>query len=358
MKNLLYGLCCLALAFPAQAQRGELPLVRFETSTYVCDTTPWKLVFQDDFEGDSLKAPWVRFMSWANMPGGDNDDWEEGRLGTPYNAILTDQNVVVSDGTVKLKMKKEPATWTCATCGKPTHTTKYTASMIALPYTRPFNSGRFEARIKMPTFKWAHTCFWLTFGSSVNEIDIAEAYGNSYNNTLWLNGGYPHTTYSLHTWPPKENIYGMVHENFTGYFPGQRWNDWLSGNHFQQEDFHTYTCEWDTAVVRFYLDGVLMSEQWKYHKTATYRKWWKPFVKSRRDEPSGCVLEQGEWDIMETFPYNNESLSSLRLSTGIDKEDASHKDGFLGEMEVDYVKIWQRHPEKAWPPIAQAGIKK
>lgn len=252
-KILLTAMCCIGLTIGSYSQNGQLPPVTFSPNSNVCDNSPWKLVFQDYFDGEQLGAPWITFTSWAGMPGGDNDDWGGAR--TMYDrSIIKDQNVVVSNGTCKLIVKKEPASWRCATCSMTTVNKDYTSGMIATPYTKSFNTGKFEARIKMPTFKWAHSTFWTWKANDVNEIDIAEVYGQTIGG-LW--GGFPRVNYSLHAWAPEHqpNPYNMQHVEVRNRYPNQTWWNWLSGTGFKMDDFHTYTCEWDTAVVKFYMDG-------------------------------------------------------------------------------------------------------
>lgn len=351
MKKILLLLGCIMLMQDVYSQNGQLPPVYFPPGKNVCDNNSWQLVLYDQFNGETLGTPWIKFNSWAGMPGGDHEDWGEARCVFPYNSIYKDANVVVSNGTVKLQVKKEPASWHCATCSMNTRYTNYTSATIATPYTKAFNAGKFEASIKMPTFKYAHSTFWTWHGSGINEIDIAEAYGKTYNNFLWLNDGFPRVNYSLHAWEPlptQPNPYNMQHVEVMNRYPNQTWWNWLTGTGFKQDQFHTYTCEWDTALIRFYVDGNLVSEQWKYYQTKSYKKWWNPFKTYYYQVGSGCNPASGTWNVMKGFPYNNQSSSNLRFTVGIDKEDNSHGNGLLGQMEIDYVKIWQKHPENGW----------
>src|SRR5690606_15050410 len=133
----------------------------------ICDTSAWQLVLEDHFDGNELKKPWISFISWKAMWGGDNDNWSEARWGGmagDFNAIFKDENVVVSNGTCKIIMKKEPSSWKCDTCsGKPLKV-NYSAGAICIPYDQSFNSGKFEARIKFPVFKYAHSTIWTWAG--------------------------------------------------------------------------------------------------------------------------------------------------------------------------------------------------
>ena len=369
MKKVLFAGCCLLAAQASYCQNGELPPVNFPPGTNVCDNVPWKVVFEDEFNGNTLKPDWITFNSYAGMSKminntliwGDHDDWGEGRCVYPYNAIDRDGNVEVGSGTCKLFVKKEPSSWQCATCGSPARNTQYSRGMIRLPFLKPnstaqipmfFNEGKFEARMRMPTFKYAHSCMWLWHGTNVNEIDIAESYGYSGKPKWPLFGYAPTCGYSVHAWEPgiintAQNPYNMTHVEVAYHFPGQDWWDWLLGRWFKHEDWHTYTCEWDTAHVKFLVDGNRANEYWKYYREGKTKKGLWPFQRTYTYAiGSTCNPDPGVWRIMQGFPYNNNSMSALTLTTGIDKEDDSHPNGKVGYMEVDYVRAWQRHPEK------------
>jgi hypothetical protein len=143
-------------------------------------------------------------------------------------------------------------------------------------------------------------------------------------------------------------------------YPKQTWLQWAFGGFFKMQDWHTYTCEWDTAVIRFYVDGSKVSEYWKYYRmqpytihycnilgfldchTATYQ------IRVASD----CNPGRHEWQVLDGFPWNNQSESNLRFTAGLDQSADSHGGGtVLGQMEIDYVKIWQKHPSERWPSL-------
>ena len=349
MKKSLLLITCAVFALSAFGQNGQLPPVTFPSGTNSCDNSPWQLVFQDDFNGTQLSPPWITFNSWLGMPGGDNDNWSEGRV--EGYAILKDENVVVSNGTAKILVKKEPASWHCATCTMNTVNTNYTNGCLHIPFTKYFNAGKFEASIKMPTFLWAHSTFWLWHGTTVNEIDMAEAYGWSGSSGLF--GYYPKCDYSLHAWNPPngQNPYNMQHVEIANSYPNQSWWDWVTGHYFKQDQFHTYTCTWDTSDVTNYLDGQLINQQWKYYQDRSVTNGFWPFRHTVNYRVGSYCNPSGTWKVLPGFPYNNQSYSALNISAYVDKEDSRHQSGLLGQTEVDYVKVWQKHPDNTWHNI-------
>jgi len=295
------------------------------------------------------------------MPGGDNERWSDARWSGTH-AIFKDANVVVSNGTVKLQVKKEQISWHCDTCTD-IRQKNYSAATLCLPYTKAFNAGKFEARIKMPVFRYAHSTFWTWWGApitpgdsnslGVNEIDIAEAYGKGTNGWFW--GDFPKTNYSLHAWNPGKtpatNPYNLPPVEDMNRYPGQDWWNFIWGNQFEQDNFHTYACEWDTALIRISLDGNLISEFWKYYQTKQYKKWWNPWYVYDYRVGSGCNPAAGIWKVMPGFPWFNHSESNLRFSVSLDEETTYGWGTVLGEMEVDYVKMWQKHFDNDWANI-------
>jgi len=358
-KKIYLAIIAIVFSLSANSQNGELPPVYFSSGANVCDYSPWKLVFQDYFDGNKLMPPWITFNSYSGMPGGDNDNWEQGRIVEPFLCIMKDENVEVSNGTVKLKVIREAANWHCNSCTMPTRTTNYTSGNIRLPYTKGFNAGKFEARIKMPTFLQAHSTFWLWYGSSIDEIDIAEAYG--WTGSSGLFGYFPRCNNSIHAWEPgkpntPKNPYNMVHDEIRNQYARQTWWDWQAGRYFDQHNFHTYTLEWDTAIIRIYLDGNIESEQWKYYQWRSEKRGWWPFKHwVSYKVGSGCNPDPGTWKILRGFPYNNQSNSALNFTTGVDKSDSKHPNGYLGAMEIDYVKIWEKHLENGWTDLCDPG---
>ena len=354
MINIYAKLIVLALCVIATKAFAQLPPVIFPSGTYVCDYTPWKLVFYDGFDGTSINTnKWYTFNS---NNSGTTDDWGEGRKPYPNNhSIIRDENIIVNEGTLKLKIIQKNNTWQCATCGDPAITENYTTGYISSKTT--YNNGKIETRLKMPIFKGAWSTCWFYFSSSINEIDFVEA--SSPKGILnWPHiGNRPNNSYNLHAYAPREipgtntNPYNLADPATIGNsYPNQSWWQWFwnTNNRHHYEDWHTYTCEWDTASIKTYLDGSLVKTIWKYYQIKLVGFYINDiYVLYPVKTPSGCFPSPGSWHITEGFPYNNTSLSKLIFSTAMSiPEKILTNDGELGQMEIDYVKIWQRHPEQ------------
>lgn len=367
-KTGLFFTCCLLPSLCLKAQQGWLPPLTFPVNTALCDEAPWQLVFADDFNGNHIDTTkWITFGSWPGMPGGDHQHWNGARSWHDNNYIVRDENVVVSEGTCKLLIRRETGNWQCSDCPNPIAFRRHiSAASIATYRTLPdgtdnsYNNGRFEARIRFPVFKGAWCAFWTWHGLGVNEIDIAEAWGggltgsdqrrNTYNTHAW--GPNPNTV------PPEPNPYGLPYDAaWSNKFPGQGWwQTFFGGRRHRQDAWHTYTCEWDDNLLSFYIDSIPVSRFWKYIKDQghTYNG-----HNYKITVGSGCKPKAGSnYYVNYGFPYNTRSASQLILLARVDRQAGLTADDIragkdsvlqpltLGQMEIDYVKIWQRHPEQ------------
>ncbi|PSK89295.1 glycoside hydrolase family 16 protein [Taibaiella chishuiensis] len=368
MRRSLLLLACSGMMSALHAQSGWLPPQQFPAGTNLCDTASWQLVFTDDFDGDQIdRSKWITFGSYPGMAGGDHEHWNGARTWYDNPYILRDKNVVVSEGTCKLVIRRETGNWSCTDCPNPVAFKKQvSAAQIATYRNLPdgtdnaYNNGRFEARLRFPVFKGAWCALWTWHGLGVNEIDIAEAWGGG------LSGGNQRrNTFSTHAWgpdpsanPPLPNPYNLPYDAaWSNKFPGQGWwRNLPGGNAHRQDDWHTYTCEWDDNELRFYLDGNLAGRRWKYIRDQGYVYNGHNYKLTVGAE---CQPQPGaNYYISYGYPYNTKSASQLILlarvneQAGLNREDRQAgldsvlHPGVLGQMEVDYVKIWQRHPEQ------------
>lgn len=350
------GLIFLGIS-SSQLWAQQLPSWHLTKAQNICDSSPWQLVIYDEFEGHSLNRDlWYSFNSNNN---GKDDNWCEARIGYPGNySIHRDENVIVKDGAVHLLVNQETNTWRCASCdtskctngfGDEPVTRNYTTGYISS--TTNFNNGKIEARLKMPKFPHSWATCWTWHTTAVNEIDFAESTGGS-DGYQWPHSGQrPTNNYYLHAWAPQNNIHALPNNMHVGHaYPGQSWWYWFTNSkkRHKMEDWHTYTCEWDTARIQFLLDNIPVTTFWKYYKLGKVpyfngNKWEDFTVKIG----TPCTLDTGAYKVLEGFPYNNNSRSKLIFSVGMTKaEKVKEEDGTLGEMTIDYVKVYQRHPEK------------
>lgn len=130
----------------------------------------WKLVWADEFEGDSLNEQnWNRQVVEA---GRFNEEWQR------YTE--SDENAYVKDGMLVIKAVHE---------SKKHGKNQYTSARLNTAGKQSWTYGKVVARMKLPFGKGIWPAFWM-LGSNINEnggdtpwpqsgeIDILELYGS------------------------------------------------------------------------------------------------------------------------------------------------------------------------------------
>lgn len=189
-----------------------------------CGGTPpptggWTLAWADEFNGTALDG--AKWNIEVNGNGGGNNELQY------YTA--RPENIRVTGGELVIEARKE------AYMGK-----QYTSGRITTQNKASWQFGRMEARMKIPTGKGTWPAFWM-LGNSIStvgwpasgEIDIME----HVNSEAMIHG-------TIH-WSDPNNVYA----NYGG----------PSGS-LDYSQYHVYAVEWDTAAIRWYVDGTKFHE--------------------------------------------------------------------------------------------------
>ncbi|HMF32878.1 MAG TPA: glycoside hydrolase family 16 protein, partial [Candidatus Lokiarchaeia archaeon] len=186
----------------------------------------WKLVFFDDFNGTSLNL-----TKWSyNYP----PDWSHGGHTLNHQAYMTEDNVIVEDGLLKLRAEnqQDPNAPPPENVSGQMLYYNYTAAAINTKGKFNFTYGYIEGRFKMPTSQGFWPAFWLmnSNGEWPPEIDILEVLTNN-----------PTTLHCTFHW-------GILpeHKQFSPHV--QPLPD-LSA------DFHNYGVEWTPDSISWFFDG-------------------------------------------------------------------------------------------------------
>ena len=293
--------------------------VMYPKSFNLCDDKPWVLVFEDNFDGNSL----------------DLSKWEA-RTGVPRDFNFNHQkawhlseNLEVSDGTLKI-ISKKPATphiETWITNWNP-HTTKtdtfeYTTG--ELKTNQKFSYGKYEARIKIPKGKGFWPAYWLIgrgANNEYNEIDIFE---------FWSADGTKYKPSNLSKIHHITTFYDYQNNGSTNGCQTK-----YKGIDFSQ-DFHIFTLIWEEDKMEWYVDGVLKRMNSRY------------ITKSKR--PAGCEI-QANTEYIENKSFPKDPMSIV-LNVAIESGNAKRKAGYVApdnttpfpsQMEVDWVRYYKREP--------------
>lgn len=289
------------------ADPPEHHLIGVEAADF-CEQGDWKLIFEDEFNGTELDTDrWLTFYPFCD----NQDECRSSRSGFPDNiAISLDSNVrLTGSGTVRITGRHGPlATWYGA---EPVYTSGVLFSRQKFP------RGRFESRIKVPksTSHFLWPAFWLFGGGPwCSEVDILEI--------LWKPSHSYH--HSLHRYNA-DCVGNYASDEATHDFPE------LS------DDFHIFRADWDKWFVNFYVDNTLI-----YRSCRIYDLQNKPV--SNCEVPGGVYLQN------QAFPGQDDELSIiLNLSIHKGWDDFHLGNGppipdLPAEMEVDYVRVYQRDP--------------
>jgi len=177
----------------------------------------WKLVWQDEFYGDTLNLSNWTFDIGAH--GWGNSELEEYTHHT--------DNVRVENGNLIIEARQDE-----------TAKVGYSSARIKSQDLQAWQYGRIEGRLKLPQGQGIWPAFWM-LGSDIDkttvwpncgEIDIMEFIGkepNNIYNTLHGPGYSGANGIGTHTEPPGGSL---------------------------QNDFHVYAIEWEPTEIRWYID--------------------------------------------------------------------------------------------------------
>lgn len=249
----------------------------------------WKLIWSDEFDGNKLDN-----TKWSYQIGNGYNGW-----GNYEKQYYTDDNVEVSDGTLKITAKEESV-----------NGFKYTSSRIRTVTddgTKLFTAkyGKFEARMKLPEGQGLWPAFWMMPADSEygswplsGEIDIMEARGRVL-----------------------DTVNGTIHFGETRPFNKSLGGSYTFGAGEDITGYHVYGVEWNENTIIWYVDGV------EYYRTSN---WYTMNEDGVSDYPA---------------PFDKEFYLILNLAVGgvYDNYVTPASSVLPGTMEVDYVRVYQQN---------------
>ncbi len=271
------------------------PRAREDRAPHAPPTMPqWTLVWSDEFDG-AAAAP-VDDQRWAFDLGdgctagncGWGNEEKEWYTSDRANAALT------GDGMLAIVARRATTKTACyyGPC-------RYTSAKLKTKGMRSVRFGRVEGRIRLPTGQGLWPAFWM-LGDNISsvgwpasgELDIMEHHGSMPGNVSSAMHG------------PGYNGDKAI---WRAYTP--------EGANFPA-GFHRYSVEWDSTVVRFFVDET-------EHFTVTRRE----------------VEARGTWAFDHPF------FIILNLAVGGTFDGDPESDAVLpATMLVDYVRVYERTP--------------
>ena len=210
-----------------------------------CNNFPYYVVFEDNFEGNSLDLTKWQIQPWGQgvLYGSNN------AINQEYNSL---DNVEVSNGTCKIIAKKETVIRRAVSWmpdneiledGLPNlRTYNYTSSNL-WTISENFGYGKYEIRCRLPEGRGFWPAFWTFGGQRWNEIDI---FDNTRGNDRFECGpGYDY--------------------DGDGESEGCRWG---TENIPDFSEWHTFTCKYEFDRIIWQIDNVTIRTKYRFY-TAT-----------------------------------------------------------------------------------------
>jgi beta-glucanase (GH16 family) len=160
---------CNANGIPFTADAVQYPAANLESDTYQ-PRADWKLVWSDEFQGDTINAKNWNFQ--VVEAGRFNDEWQR------YTNSA--ENAYVDDNCLVIKAVHESDTH---------ESNQYTSARLHTANKRTWKYGKIAARIQLPHGEGIWPAFWM-LGANIDEnggdtpwpksgeIDILELYGS------------------------------------------------------------------------------------------------------------------------------------------------------------------------------------
>jgi beta-glucanase (GH16 family) len=290
---LLSSLIILTIKVHSQCDFGSYLC---NNTTMLCDTNPWVLVFEDNFNGNSLDLS--KWRPETGVPRDVNFEIQK--------AWHKPENIVVGNGLLKIISKREILNNMPVVTNWNPYTVKYenfeySSGEIWTKFK--FEYGKFEARVKIPKGKGFYPAFW-TFGNPPwNEIDIFEFWNEDDASKL-----------------------SKVHR-MASIYNGYNCFDDYTGVDFSQ-DFHIFTMEWSPDHIRWFVDGVMKRELYQYYNILM--------------EPVICQINKAHvYQYLKAFPWNP---MAIIFNTAIQNKSNSPDNStpFPSQMEVDWIRYYKR----------------
>ncbi|EDY21906.1 glycoside hydrolase family 16 [Chthoniobacter flavus Ellin428] len=212
----------MRLLCPPLSAIGLLALVSMASSPLVAaPPTGWKLVFNDEFEGQTLDAS--KWSTAMDFPGTHGPRYHN----EFYLSYTLDEDVIVSDGVLRLRTEKR-----LVSGQEPMGLFDYSQGLVSTRDHFTFTYGYVEIRAKYPGGKGMWPCFWLMpedENAWPPEFDIAEYYGGQHKMHHGL-------------------AYGSMRET--------KWDSSVDAETDFINDWHTIGLEWTAGKAVWYVDGV------------------------------------------------------------------------------------------------------
>jgi len=302
----------------------------------------WQLVWSDEFNSAELDPD-----NWE-IQIGDGKAYGLNKWGNGEDQYYTDSpdNIRVEDGNMVISSLGDgvPMSDVDPVYGNPNTDYPFTSARVTTSERFEFTYGRVEARIKIQSAPGLWQAFWLLGSNSSpyvtwpqkGEIDIMEA------------------------WKVGESIIGgAAHFGTSGGRNQYRSKD--ASVDYDDGEYHLYAVEWDGEQIRWFVDGehfytLAQKSYWNYYEDST--NGWQGYVDKNGDDiddnlEANKYLEyqvatvNAPFDQDQYIIFNTAVNGSLPTSASLSADPTA---SYLGDMMVDYVRVYQCESDPLLPP--------
>ncbi|MEI8116278.1 MAG: family 16 glycosylhydrolase [Flavobacteriia bacterium] len=289
-----------------------------------CLNGNWVICFEDNFDKNEIdfskwKVPYQGVIRDFNF--GSEKQWYVNSGSIP--SIPISNNIEVSNGNLNITSRKEDVNgtyidWTLTPPAMTSSNFNYTSAQLESKYR--FGYGIYEIRCKIPKGKGFWPAFWLYNGYNNAELDIFEFWNEDnlvgvYNPNLLssvvnTNMHYKHVNNGVITQMCPEKV-------------GQ-------GTDYS-EDFHIFTFEWDPYKARWYIDGILVREKYRYYTMSVQE------IDCNTLQPFHEYISITNFPLVENFNV----LFNTAIQNGSNNEPDINTI-FPSIFEIDYFRYWKK----------------
>lgn len=264
----------------------------------LCNDSEWILVFEDNFDRDSLDLSTWKNLLWPGAPGGLDQ------------SLLTLRNAEVEDGILNLLAKREHVKELAITYldsneilsdGLPNYRWfDYTSALILS--TKKYSYGYFEASCKIAPGKGIGSAMWM-YGDYLDQYNITKEQ-------------------EIDVFEISENKQNVMNMNI--HHDGDACSERHRGPDFSK-NFHTFGLLWEPYKIEWFVDGELIRRYPRYFQNGA---------------DVGCRLNA--WQPYQETPFPKDSVALL-FNSSVDnrannKPDASTP--FPSKFQIDWVRYY------------------
>jgi beta-glucanase (GH16 family) len=217
-KIILVTLILLGILRGPYAQKTT-SIIPYPTPINSVEKAGWELVFQDEFEGDTLKSHW-----WPQ---------EAERAGEWAVFTKRKENISIDSGRLNIVVRKEKY-----------NKFKYTGALIFLNKpVEPNTYSEVSCRIPKGDGFWPAFWFWVGADSTYQEMDVLENYGKS-----------------LITYDASHHYWNDTLKKRETFWRTVAPKDSVNKDIDLSIDLHVFAVEWKEDKVRYFMDNIVVFE--------------------------------------------------------------------------------------------------